>query len=71
MARLYGFKREEVFVRYLYGIALRMILDAKTTTQWYELNQNPVQGTTNIDVFEDSMLNLSIDSDFITNQLSY
>ncbi|RDU70268.1 autotransporter outer membrane beta-barrel domain-containing protein [Helicobacter brantae] len=47
------------------------ILEAKTANQWYELNQNPTPNPTNINVFEDSTLNLTIDSAFIKNSGAY
>lgn len=46
-------------------------LEGKIATQWYELNQNPTLNPSSITVFEDSTLNLSVDSNFITNDGAY
>lgn len=47
------------------------ILEAKTATQWSDLNQVSTPNPTNINVFEDSILNLTIDAGFIKNGGAY
>lgn len=57
--------------RYLYFALFYGILEAKTATQWSDLNQNPTPNPTNINVFENSRLDLTIDSAFIKNGGAY
>lgn len=59
-------KKIGIFFILFYGI-----LEAKTATQWSDLNQNPTPNPTNINVFEDSRLNLTIDAGFIKNGGAY
>lgn len=52
-------------------VLLSASLEAKNATQWYELNQNPTPNPSSITVFEDSILDLSVDSNFIANHGTY
>lgn len=57
--------------RYLYFALFYGILEAKDATEWSDLNQVPTPNPTNINVFENSRLSLTIDSAFIKGGGAY